>query len=118
MFKKGVHVNGNLRALGGYQSLGANLTSLAKRTAPGDGFALVYFKTDGWGDDANLVVTVGTNQFLMQHRPYSAGADYDLHFYDTACIPVGKGSTWSVGFSSSGSYKNSKFDVYWIPFGF
>lgn len=117
-FKQGIQVKGGMRALGAYQSLGTNLTSLASRTAPGDGFALVYLKTDDWGEDATLNITVGSQVFSLLHRPYSAGADYDLHFYDTACIPVGNGQAWSVAFSSSGSHKNSKFDAYWIPFGY
>ena len=91
--------------------------SLSSRSAAGDGFALVYFKTEGWGDDADLVVTVGTNKYPMQHHPSSVGDYHSLHFWDTACIPVGKGTSWSVAFTN-GSYSHSKFDVYWIPFGY
>ncbi|HOW98002.1 MAG TPA: hypothetical protein P5567_12680 [Kiritimatiellia bacterium] len=118
ILKKGARVRGGVRALGSYQSLGTTLTNLSSRTAAGDGFALVYFKTDGWGDNADLVVTVKTNQYRLQHNPSSGAAHtYDLHYLDTACIPIPSGSVWSVNFQD-GNASHSKFDAYWIPFGY
>ena len=118
-FAKGIRVNHGIRALGGYQALVSNTTTTITRTALGDGFALVYLKTSDFGNDASLVVTVaGVQRVLLQNQPYSAGAYYSLDFRTTACVPIAKNESWSVGFSSSGSHANSKFDVYWIPFGY
>ena len=33
-----------------------------------------------------------------------------------ACFPVGKGQSWST--SWDGDHSHSKYDVYWIPFGY
>jgi hypothetical protein len=118
-FAKGVKVKGGMRALGGYQALASNTTTTISRTAQGDGFALVYLKTTGFGNDASLVVTVaGVQRVLLQNQPYSAGAYYSMDFRTMACVPIARNETWSVGFSSSGSHSKSTFDVYWVPFGY
>jgi hypothetical protein len=116
-FQKGLHVKGGVRAFGAYQTIGTNLSSLASRTAAGDGFALIYYKTDDWGEDADLIVTIKGTAFHLQHHPYSAGKENSLHFYDSACFPISKGTSWSIAFDS-GDHSHTKFDVYWIPFGY
>lgn len=116
-FTKGVKVGGGIRALGNYQHLWTNSAAAFTNRATGDGFALVYLKTTGFGNDASLVVTVNNNQISLQNQPYSAGAYYSMDFETTACVPVAKDEGWSVAFSS-GSHSSSKFDVYWIPFGY
>jgi len=116
-FNKGIRVKGGIRALGGYQHLATNTTTAFSRVAAGDGFALVYLKTTDFGNNANLVITVNGIQIPLQHQPYSAGAYYSMDFENTACIPVAKGESWSVAFGS-GTHSASKFDVYWIPFGY
>lgn len=118
VFKKGASVKGGIRALGAYKSLGSSIkTNLPAQMAAGDGFVLVYYKTDGWNEDADLIVTVGSQQFPLEHDTHSSGDKRGMHFYDTACIPVAKGSTWSIAWGS-GEKDNSNFDVYWIPFGY
>jgi hypothetical protein len=116
-FRKGVYVRGGVRALKGYTCVASNVTSVAPRTAAGDGFALFYFRSDGF-DTCDLVVNVGTNQFAFQHALDSgAAANQDFHFYETGCIPIGKGLVWSASLENA-SYGSSKFDLYWIPFGY
>ena len=112
---------GGIRALGAYQVIGKNLTnSLSARTAAGDGFVLVYFKTDYFSDDADLVVTIGSTAFKLQHWLQSDKNRHSVLFKDTACIPVGKGLSWSIAFSPSAldDHDHSSYDVYWIPFGY
>ncbi|MFH0881036.1 MAG: hypothetical protein V2A34_15080 [Lentisphaerota bacterium] len=116
-FNNGIRVKGGIRALGGYQHLATNTTAAFSSVAAGDGFALVYLKTTGFGNDASLVITANGTQVPMQHQPYSAGAYYSMDFESTACVPVAKGESWSVAFGS-GTHSSSKFDVYWIPFGY
>ncbi|NCC50115.1 MAG: hypothetical protein EOM20_02755 [Spartobacteria bacterium] len=118
-FNKGIRVKGGMRALGAYTQLVSGVTKTYSNNATGDGFALVYLKTAGWGNDASLVVSVnGVSKVELQHQPYSAGAYHAMHFETTACVPIAKGEAWSVGFSSSGSHSDSTFDLYWIPFGY
>lgn len=119
VFEKGASVKGGIRALGSYVKLGTSITTnFPSRKAAGDGFLLVYFKTDDWNKDADLVLTVAGHSFNLKHENHSSGDKRGIHFYDTACIPVGKDSTWSIAWSQSDGHGNSDYDVYWIPFGY
>ena len=118
VFKKGASVKGGIRALGSYKCLGASISSnWPSRTATGDGFLLVYFKTDGWNKDADLMVNIASNEVRLKHENHSSGDKRGIHFYDTACFPVAKDSTWFLSWSS-GDHGSSTYDLYWIPFGY
>lgn len=118
VFNKGATLKGGVRALGAYKTLYTSVTTnLPSRKASGDGFLLVYFKTDGWNKDAELDVTAAGQTFNLRHENHSSGDKRGIHFYDTACIPVPKDSSWSIAWSS-GDKSDSSYDVYWIPFGY
>ncbi|MFH0880497.1 MAG: hypothetical protein V2A34_12345 [Lentisphaerota bacterium] len=115
---KGARVRGGFKALGAYQKIASSTSSIPSRSSSGDGFLLVYLKTDSWDDDAQLIITVNGAQIPLQHHASTGGAKQrDYHFYSTACIPIAKGESWYVNFNSD-THSHSKFDAYWIPFGY
>ncbi len=116
VFQKGMRVQG-VRALGKYQKIASSTNRLPSRVAPGDGFALIYYKTDGW-DSCELSVSNRSIGFSLKHKvDCGACTTHTLQFYTTGLYPIAKGDTWSVQLQDGGS-SHSLFDVYWIPYGY